>query len=104
MATIKCMLCGEDTDIESDDEPRVCLACFACPKCGNGPNSDNGACYVDGMTAFGDEEDSFVRCDRCDCTWTPKKFENAWKRKKAMKPCPHCKGKGFVSSGPNSTT
>lgn len=88
----KCLVCGHflTTEEYEDGEPRICVTCWKCPKCGVGPltKSDNNGCVV--------EDEDTVICYPCDTGWSHKKFENAVVRKANLTTCPTCKGKGTV--------
>lgn len=86
----RCVGCGEElTSREWEEgEPRVCLNCWRCPKCG-ASERENGkdGCIID---------DEFVNCYSCEEGFTFGEFERAIIRKGKMKPCSVCHGTGLV--------
>jgi hypothetical protein len=89
----KCLVCGHflTTEEYEDGEPRICVTCWKCPKCGIGSPMDG---QMDGIIIDLDDE---VTCSPCSHTWNFKQFENALVKKANLVACPTCKGKGTVA-------
>lgn len=87
----KCVVCGKEVEEYENGDPRVCVECWKCPRCGVGTYYKDD--YIrEGLIL---EEES-VCCYKCDMYWTPRKFEAAIAKKHNRVKCPYCKGTGYA--------
>lgn len=94
--TMKCLICGNTIEGYVENEPRICIEHWKCPKCSVGTEyMDEYGDEVEGLML---EDVNYINCMKCETTWTAKKLENAIMKKHTMVKCPFCKGQGTVQA------
>jgi|SRR3972149_10787438 len=74
---------------------------WKCPKCGTANDGSTGGSFFIDDSRYNDCEwlhvDDYIKCDNCNSSWKGQGLATLMTKALNQKPCPHCKGTGFIN-------